>query len=42
MYANPLVGVDEDYFVLHFYDLCAMQPHTLYRFERSSNSSCKA
>lgn len=34
-YENPLRDVDEDYFVLHFYDLCAKQPHTLYKFTRA-------
>jgi hypothetical protein len=32
LFSNPLVDVDEDYFVLHFYDLCAKQAHTFYRF----------
>jgi len=31
-FANPLTGVDEDQFVLHFYDLSARQPHSLYTF----------
>jgi hypothetical protein len=36
-YANPLVDVHEneqgDEFVLHFYDLSAKQPHTMYHFK---------
>lgn len=33
-YANPLVGDAEgDNFVLHFYDLSAKQPHTMYHFK---------
>lgn len=32
MFSNPLREVDEDQFVLHFYDLSAQQPHTFYRF----------
>ncbi|KAJ1439784.1 putative methyltransferase-domain-containing protein [Ochromonadaceae sp. CCMP2298] len=31
-YRNPLLEADSDQFVLHFYDLSAGQPHTLYRF----------
>lgn len=32
MYGNPLTEVDEDFFVLHFYDLAAKQRHYLYHF----------
>jgi hypothetical protein len=32
MFSNPLREVDEDQFVLHFYDLSAQQPHSFYRF----------
>jgi len=32
-YANPLSDGDGDQFVLHFYDLSAKQPHTLYHFK---------
>jgi hypothetical protein len=31
-FRNPLLEADSDQFVLHFYDLSAGQPHTLYRF----------
>lgn len=37
LYANPLVGDDEDQFILHFYDLSAKQPHTFYRFAFGSS-----
>jgi hypothetical protein len=32
-YANPLREVEGDEFVLHFYDLSAKQPHTMYHFQ---------
>lgn len=32
-YANPLVDAESDAFVLHFYDLSARQPHTMYHFK---------
>lgn len=32
-YTNPLSDGDGDKFVLHFYDLSAKQPHTLYHFK---------
>lgn len=32
-YANPLVDEESDAFVLHFYDLSARQPHTMYHFK---------
>lgn len=38
MYGNPLCEVDEDYFVLHFYDLAAKQPHSLYHFKHSEDT----
>ena len=32
-YKNPLIGEDsDDLYVLHFYDLSAKQPHTMYTF----------
>jgi len=32
-YVNPLSGDDGDAFVLHFYDLSAKTPHTMYHFK---------
>ena len=36
MYDNPLVDTEDDNFVLHFYDLAAKSPHSLYHFRRKS------
>ena len=32
MYSNPLTEIDNDFFVLYFYDLSAKQKHSLYHF----------
>lgn len=32
-YVNPLSGDEGDAFVLHFYDLSAKTPHTMYHFK---------
>lgn len=34
-YVNPLSGDEGDNFVLHFYDLSAKSPHTMYHFKWS-------
>lgn len=35
MFANPFDSQDNDQYVLHFYDLSAKVPHTLYQFTKS-------
>lgn len=39
LFENPLRDVEEDHFVLHFYDLSARQPHTLYTFARRTEET---
>lgn len=44
MFQNPLASDDGDQFVLHFYDLSAQSPHSLFHFIKltdiaSSNAS---
>jgi hypothetical protein len=37
MFENPLASEDGDQFVLHFYDLSAKSPHSLFHFVKSSD-----
>jgi hypothetical protein len=37
MFKNPLASEDGDQFVLHFYDLSAKAPHSLFHFVKSSD-----
>lgn len=39
---NPLRDVDGDEFVLHFYDLSAKQPHTMYHFKWRQQQQAQA
>ena len=34
MFENPLVTDNEDLYVLHFYDLAAKKPHSMYFFSK--------